>query len=70
MCGCLSSAPCWGLSLQPRQVPWLGIEPVTLWFSDRHSIHRATPARAGHINSLFPQAYDIILYAPNDNKGR
>ena len=32
--------------LQPRQVPWLGIEPVTLWFTGLHSIHCTTPARA------------------------
>ena len=32
----------WGPCLQPRHVPWLGIEPVTFWFP----IHWATPARA------------------------
>ena len=32
MCGCLSPAPHWGPGPQPRPVPWLGIEPVTLWF--------------------------------------
>ena len=31
---------------QPRHVPWLGIEPVTFWFSGRRSVHWATPARA------------------------
>ena len=36
----------WGPGLQPRHVPWLGIKPVTLWFTGRHSIHWATPARA------------------------
>ena len=46
MCGCLSCAP-WGLGPQPRHVPWLGIEPATLWFTGRHSTHWATPARAG-----------------------
>ena len=45
MCGCLSSAPYWGPGLQPRHVPWLGLKLVTLWFTGRHSIHRATPAR-------------------------
>ena len=34
---------------QPRHVPWLGIELATLWFSGRHSIHWATPARAIYI---------------------
>ena len=33
ICGCLSHAPYWGPGLQPRHVPWLGIEPVTLWFA-------------------------------------
>ena len=27
MCGCLSHTPYWGPGLQPRHVPWLGIEP-------------------------------------------
>ena len=43
MCGCLSCAPCWGLS--PRHVPWLGIKLATLCFTGWHSIHWATPAR-------------------------
>ena len=43
--GCLLSTP-WGPGPQPRHVPWLGIEPATLWFTGRHSIHWATPARA------------------------
>ena len=34
--------PNWGPGLQPRHRPWLGIEPVTLWFTGRHSIHWAT----------------------------
>ena len=38
--------PHWGPALQPRHVPWLGIEPVTLLFASWHSIHWATPARA------------------------
>ena len=46
MCGCLSHTFHWGPGPQPRHVPWLGIEPVTLWFADWHSIHWATPARA------------------------
>ena len=33
MCGCFLHAPYWGLGLQPRHVPWLGIKPVTLWFT-------------------------------------
>ena len=35
MCGCLSVAPHWGPGLQPRHVPWLGIEPTTLYFAAR-----------------------------------
>ena len=33
MCGCLSCAPYWGPGLQPRHVPWLGIELVTIFGS-------------------------------------
>ena len=46
MCGCLSHAPYWGPGPQPRNVPWLGTEPTTLWFAGWHSSHWATPARA------------------------
>ena len=46
MGGCLSRVPTWGPGPQPRHVPWLGIEPATLWFAGWHSIHWATPARA------------------------
>ena len=46
MCGCLSQAPYWGPGLQPRHVPWLGIEWATLWFAGQRSIHWATPAGA------------------------
>ena len=35
MCGCLSCTPQWGLGLQPRHVPWLGIKPATLWSQAR-----------------------------------
>ena len=45
MCVGFSHAPNLGSSLQPRQVPWLGIEPATLWFAGQQSIHWATPAR-------------------------
>ena len=47
MCSCLSHAPYRGPGPQPRHVPWLGIEPTTLWFAGLDSIHWATPARAG-----------------------
>ena len=45
MCGCLSCVPYWRTDPQPRHVPWLGIEPATLWFTGQLSIHWATPAR-------------------------
>ena len=45
MC-CLSCTSYWGPDLQPRHVPWLGIEPVTLCFTVWCSTHWATPARA------------------------
>ena len=41
----LMHTPYWGPGLQPRHVPWLGIEPVTLWFTGWRSIHWAAPAR-------------------------
>ena len=46
VCSCLLCTPYWGPGPQPRHVPWLGIEPVTLWFTGWHSIHWATPIRA------------------------
>ena len=46
VCGCFSHTPYWGPGLQPRHVPWLGIQPVTLWFTGSHSTHWVTPARA------------------------
>ena len=46
MCGCLLHDPHWAPGQQPRHVPWLGIEPVTLWFAGWRSICWATPATA------------------------
>ena len=46
MCDCLSHAPDWGPGPQPRHVPWLENEPVSLWFAGWCSVHWATPARA------------------------
>ena len=51
---CLLHAPTWGPGLQPRHVLWLGIELVTFWFTDQHSIHWATPARS---QSFFSYSY-------------
>ena len=45
---------------QPRHVPWLGIEPATLWFTGQHSVHWATPARA-HLHVLSTISLDIDL---------
>ena len=39
--------------LQPRHVPWLVIEPATIWFSGWCSIHWATPARADAYKYIF-----------------
>ena len=36
----------WGLNLQPRPVPWPGIEPETFCFEERCPDHWATPVRA------------------------
>ena len=45
MCSGFSCTPNQGLDLQPRHVPWLGIEPVILLFTGQHSIQWATPSR-------------------------
>ena len=37
MCGWVSHTHYWGPGPQPRHVPWLGIEPVALWFTGQHS---------------------------------
>ena len=55
VCGCLSHAPYWGPDPKPRHAPWLGIEPVTVWFSGTCSIHWATPARV--ISDFYPQEF-------------
>ena len=51
--------PHWGPGLKSRHVPWLGIEPVTLWFTVQCSMHWATPARA--IFRTFDMHYLFIL---------
>ena len=61
MCGCLSHALYWAPSLQPRHVPWLGIELVTLWFIGWHLNHWETPARDLFSSTLFPSGYMIRL---------
>ena len=54
MCGCLSHAPHQRPGPQFRHVPWLGIEPVILWFASWRSIYWATPARAQFFQFLVP----------------
>ena len=39
LCGCVSHTPHKGPGLQPRHVPRMGIELVTLWFAVQRSIH-------------------------------
>ena len=39
VCCCLSHTPCWGPVQPPRRVPWLGIEPATVWFTGWRSVH-------------------------------
>ena len=34
------ASPHWGPGPHLRHMPWLGIEPVTLWFTGLHSIYR------------------------------
>ena len=43
---CLSYAHKRGPGLQPRHVPWPGIEPATFQLAGRRSVHWATPDRA------------------------
>ena len=68
MCGCLSHAPCWGPGLQPRHVPWLGIELATLWFIGWHSIYLAAPARATFLKLLFKwPLLNLTMYQEPEN---
>ena len=62
MCGCLSRGPHWGPGLQPRHVPWLGVQPVTLVHS-LLSTHCVTPARAPWW--VFIHALGMIEFAAN-----
>ena len=56
-----------GPGAQPKHVPWLGIEPVTLWFTGWLSIHWATPARAHcgiPLNCIFSQYFFLYCIFP------
>ena len=52
MSGCLSCATNWGPGPQPRHMPLLGIEPMTLWFTGWHSIHWAITSQGSLVDSL------------------
>ena len=61
VCGCLSCVPKWGPGPQPRHVPWLGIELLTLWFPGRHSIHLGTPARARTVLNMKQKLWTLAF---------
>ena len=54
------TCPQMGSSLQPRDVPRLGVQPGTLWSTGQHSIYWATPARAGPC--CFLNIYFILFF--------
>ena len=49
--GCPLLTPNWGSGLQPRHVPWQGIEPATFQLAGWCSISWAIPARASYLSS-------------------
>ena len=51
--------PHWEPGPQPRNVPWLGIKPVTLWFAGWRSIHWAIPVRA--VSSFMIRAFYVLF---------
>ena len=57
--GCLSHTPNQEPGLQPRHVPWLGIELAAFQFAGRHSIHWATPVRVTAF-SLMATWYSVL----------
>ena len=59
---CLSHTHNQGPGLQPRHVPWLGIEPVTFQFTGWHSIHWATLARATLSYFYFLRSWHFLIY--------
>ena len=61
MYGCLSCVPHWGPGLQPRHVPWLGIELATFWFTGLRSVHCTTPARPPTVLT-YPTKFDGFLF--------
>ena len=62
--GCLLCAPYWWPGPHSH-VPWLGIQPVTLWFTGWHSIYWAIAARSELLKVLrntFSVSFEMILY--------
>ena len=68
MCGWLSCTPYWGPGLQPPQVPWLGIQPVTLWFEGWHTIHQDITARA-RVLFLHVAGWELEEWQSGDHLG-
>ena len=58
-------------SRNPGMCPaWPGMEQATLWFTGRHSIHWATPARAQFCSfNLAVQTYSCIWVLPTHGLG-
>ena len=56
--GCLSHAPNWGPGLQPRHIPWPGIEPVTFGFIGCQSTEPHQPGP----NYKLLEVRDYILF--------
>ena len=62
MFGWPSCTPNWGPGPQPRHMPRLGIEPVTLWLTSLHSIHWTTPGRAKCFSLKSCEEFEISLH--------
>ena len=57
--GCLSSILFWGPGPQPRHVPWLGIELVTLWFT---ACAQSTELHQSGLHCIIFKSIPIIGY--------
>ena len=65
MCSFLSCALYWGPSPQPRPVPWLGIEPATVWLSGQHS--PTEPHQSGLLFDFFNHVHILLGFLPKTN---